>query len=65
MTTAGVIESPCISVCMINAEDERCYGCFRTLEEIAGWGSYSDLERANIMQQLDQRRVAFDPFVNE
>ncbi len=57
----NTIESPCISVCMINAVDERCYGCYRTLEEIANWANFTDQQRRNIMAQLDQRRAAHDP----
>ena len=57
-TTA--IESPCISVCMINADDERCYGCFRTLDEIAAWSTMTADERREIMSQLDARREASD-----
>lgn len=55
------IESPCVSVCMINADDERCYGCFRTLDEIAAWSSLSDEQRREIMQQLPARRAEHDP----
>lgn len=54
------VETPCIGVCMINAEEERCFGCLRTLDEIAHWGSYSDAERRAVMQQLDARRAARD-----
>jgi predicted Fe-S protein YdhL (DUF1289 family) len=57
----SVVASPCIGVCMINAEDERCYGCFRTLDEIAGWGSKDEHERAAIMAELPTRRANYDP----
>jgi uncharacterized protein len=60
-----MIESPCISVCMINADDERCYGCFRTLDEIASWTNFSDAERAAINAQLEERRAAFDPLADD
>jgi len=38
--------SPCIKVCQIDL-DRRCYGCGRTLDEIAAWSSMT----------LDQRRA--------
>jgi predicted Fe-S protein YdhL (DUF1289 family) len=56
--------TPCIGICMINAEDERCYGCFRTLDEIASWGSYDANARMAIMDQLDERRARLDPGLN-
>jgi predicted Fe-S protein YdhL (DUF1289 family) len=32
-----------------------CSGCGRTLDEIARWGSMSDLERQSIMRTLSDR----------
>jgi predicted Fe-S protein YdhL (DUF1289 family) len=37
-----------------------CLGCCRTLDEIAGWGSMSDTERARVMAGLKARREALD-----
>ena len=36
-TTVGTILSPCISVCVLDADGALCLGCFRTLDEIAAW----------------------------
>lgn len=49
------ITSPCIHVCKL-MEDGLCIGCFRTREEIGHWSSYSDEERTEIMEKLDDRR---------
>lgn len=57
MSTAA-IESPCIGVCMINAEEERCFGCFRTLDEIAAWSTMTSAEREAVMSELEARREA-------
>ena len=38
---AGPVPSPCISVCRMDAVTGWCEGCFRTLDEIAGWGMYA------------------------
>ncbi len=57
MSTAA-IESPCIGVCMINAEEERCCGCFRTLDEIAAWSTMTSAEREAVMSELEARREA-------
>jgi predicted Fe-S protein YdhL (DUF1289 family) len=34
-----------------------CLGCFRTLDEIAGWSSLSDDEQAAINLQLPLRKI--------
>ena len=35
---ADYVPSPCISVCVMDADGVLCTGCFRTLDEIAAWG---------------------------
>jgi uncharacterized protein len=54
-----VIRSPCIGVCDLD-ENGYCRGCRRTLDEVAGWISYTSVERDAIMADLcfrtDQRR---------
>jgi predicted Fe-S protein YdhL (DUF1289 family) len=37
-----------------------CIGCCRTLDEIARWGTMSDLEREKISAELPQRRKQLD-----
>lgn len=49
------IETPCINICRMDAENRYCIGCFRTLEEIKGWSQMTDAERAAIMAQLESR----------
>lgn len=44
------MESPCVNICEI--EDGKCAGCGRTLEEIANWTSYSEEERARILERI-------------
>lgn len=46
-------ESPCIKVCVI--ENDMCIGCFRTLNEIAGWSTYSDQQKHEVNEQLEGR----------
>ncbi|HUN91380.1 MAG TPA: DUF1289 domain-containing protein, partial [Burkholderiaceae bacterium] len=36
------VASPCVNVCHIEPGTGCCEGCLRTLDEIAGWISYSD-----------------------
>ena len=56
MSESVSVNSPCISVCVINAETGYCLGCFRTTDEIANWQQRSPDERARIIHQLERRR---------
>lgn len=44
--------SPCLSVCVMNPENNECHGCLRTLDEIARWGSASASEQHAIWRRL-------------
>ena len=48
-------ESPCINVCVVHPEARICTGCFRTLDEIAGWGQMSAEARRAVMAELPAR----------
>lgn len=62
MTTATDIESPCVRVCTLDASGEHCLGCFRSLEEIAGWGRYPATEkRAVRMRAAERKRSLLGP----
>ncbi|MCC8991154.1 MAG: DUF1289 domain-containing protein [Streptococcus sp.] len=47
--------SPCIGVCVINPQTQWCDGCFRTLDEIAGWLNYSPVKKREVLAELDKR----------
>jgi predicted Fe-S protein YdhL (DUF1289 family) len=51
------IASPCTKVCIIDPRSGLCLGCGRTLDEIAGWASFTESERGRIMTELPQRRA--------
>jgi uncharacterized protein len=51
-----LIASPCNKVCAMDAEQRYCLGCWRTLPEIAAWGSMADEEQRTVLKQLEQRR---------
>ena len=38
----GRVPSPCISVCVMDADGRCCVGCLRTLDEIAAWSVLDD-----------------------
>jgi uncharacterized protein len=49
------IETPCIAVCMIDPRTSLCFGCGRTLPEIARWHRMESEERQTLMTQLPAR----------
>ena len=60
--TAGAgIASPCINVCQMDAASGLCRGCFRTLDEIAGWSRASDGEKLRILTAVATRRTGPTP----
>ena len=52
------VPSPCISVCVLDAGGRFCTGCFRTLDEIAAWGSLDATEKRRIVTELPARKAA-------
>lgn len=56
-----VIATPCVKVCVVDGASGLCLGCFRTLQEIGGWGRLDDTRRAAIMAELPGRRSRIDP----
>jgi predicted Fe-S protein YdhL (DUF1289 family) len=48
-------ETPCIAVCMIDPRTNLCFGCGRTLPEIARWHRMDSAERRAVMALLHGR----------
>lgn len=48
--------SPCIRNCCLNEQDV-CLGCYRSIDEIVGWGSASPSEKQAILNQAKQREI--------
>jgi predicted Fe-S protein YdhL (DUF1289 family) len=55
------ITTPCIKVCVVDGQSGLCLGCFRTLQEIAGWSRLSNESREDIMAGLAERRGRISP----
>lgn len=55
------VATPCIKVCIVDGESGLCLGCFRTLQEIAAWGTFPEERRAELMAELPGRRTLIDP----
>jgi uncharacterized protein len=49
------IETPCIAVCMMDPRTNLCFGCGRTLAEIARWHRMDNAERLTVMAGLPAR----------
>lgn len=50
-----IVESPCISLCVMDAGTGWCIGCGRTLDEIARWGETDQADRDAVMETLPAR----------
>ena len=55
------IKTPCVKVCVVDGESGLCMGCYRRLNEVAGWAKLSDAERETIMGELQGRRSLIRP----
>lgn len=49
------IESPCIKLCVVHAEERLCVGCYRSIDEISMWSRLSAERRREIMAELPAR----------
>ena len=50
--------SPCVQICQIEPTTSVCHGCGRTLDEIAGWGSMTEAEKAPVWERLESEGYA-------
>ena len=48
-------ETPCTSVCQMDPRTNLCFGCGRTLPEIARWHGMASHERLAVMALLPAR----------
>jgi predicted Fe-S protein YdhL (DUF1289 family) len=53
------VASPCTSVCSIDPVTGLCAGCFRTLDEIAGWIDLGTDARRAVVAALAGRRTRY------
>jgi uncharacterized protein len=49
------IETPCIKVCVVDADSGFCIGCGRTRTEIGNWLGFSADARRAVMAELPER----------
>jgi predicted Fe-S protein YdhL (DUF1289 family) len=51
------VPSPCVSVCSMDPRTQLCEGCYRTLDEIAGWSRMEDEDKRAVWQTLAERAL--------
>lgn len=49
------VESPCVKICVVHPVERICVGCFRTIDEIGGWGRMTPEQRRAVMAELPSR----------
>ncbi|HWA14590.1 MAG TPA: DUF1289 domain-containing protein [Burkholderiales bacterium] len=52
------VPSPCVNVCQMDPQTGYCLGCLRSIDEIAGWMDFSETEKLEVLERLDERRLA-------
>ena len=60
MIETALIESPCVNICMLDAQRKLCVGCGRTVDEIARWAGMTPDDRRRVMNALPERLAAFN-----
>ena len=50
--------SPCISVCRMTEKTGLCEGCFRTIDEITGWGHRAPQAKREVWRLIALRLQA-------
>lgn len=53
----NAVASPCIDICDLD-DDGICIGCYRAIEEIAGWSMLDNTEKLEIIELSNKRREA-------
>lgn len=53
---AAGVPSPCVSICELDVPLSRCKGCYRTLQEIAAWGTLADDEKRAVWTKIEARQ---------
>ncbi len=57
--TDSPVPSPCINVCVMDAASGWCTGCFRTMDEIVGWGNASNASKWSVLHGLEARETRY------
>jgi hypothetical protein len=55
------VPSPCTKVCTMDPARGVCAGCYRSLEEIAGWPEYTVQQKLAVWQRIRERAQRWGP----
>ena len=55
------LRTPCIKICVVDGESGLCMGCYRRLNEVAGWSKMTPEARDALMADLPSRRSLIRP----
>lgn len=55
------VPSPCVKICRLDPAGRVCTGCFRSLDEIAGWLQMDDAARLAALAACERRREGIRP----
>jgi predicted Fe-S protein YdhL (DUF1289 family) len=55
--TGSAPVSPCTSVCVLDPSTGWCRGCFRTIQEIAGWLDFTAEEKRRVVRAIAERQA--------
>lgn len=56
--------SPCVSICSLDEED-ICIGCFRSADEIMGWGTMDEEGKRQVYRNMAERTGAKGAWLGE
>ncbi len=52
----GNAPSPCINICRMDPQTGLCEGCFRTIDEIAGWSTATEETKRAVWVEIKRRQ---------
>jgi uncharacterized protein len=53
---ADDVPSPCVRICVVDEARDICRGCYRTLDEISKWASYTSGQKFALLDELARRK---------
>ena len=51
------VPSPCVRICVVDETRDVCRGCYRTLDEISRWASYTSEQKFALLEELAGRKA--------
>lgn len=51
------VQSPCISVCLLDETESFCIGCFRTIIELRDWCIMTAEQKTRVLKEIEERKT--------